>query len=729
MKKAVTALICSAVAICSQPVPSNAQNIEFSDGFGQAEISEDMFSQTSTGYHRDIAGLASVLSCASYNDSTPDGHYINNAYRKLGFDTENDVTLFGYSDAENNADYKSTYDFSEDSLAFSLATREIGDERLLVIALRGTNLNSTSDILHDISIFGTQFCQDFSPSGFLSFFVKVSVGLDLYLGEHTEITESARQNKLKILVTGHSLGGAGANIIGTYFNICSDCPFSYFPDSSINKVYTKKLNIPRENIFTYTFACPNTYYGNPDTVDCDNVINVVNESDIIPQLPDGRKFGQYVYFDSNDSSGFSAHYGHKYTEAVESEIPDGVRYYGGGIDTVLSENILDGNGYNSKLSLLASALSCSAYKGKYSDGYYITSAYKHLGFSKDYISLYGYDSDDRCFSVAFTQTYSVPLLTVTFKGNTGNKDYPSEFLFSNYTEFSDTALNALDEYMSLHPDVKSLQENGDLNLLITGHGIGGAFAQATGSELIESGKFDKDRVFAYTFDCPAVLPESDGNSYPHFFNVLNSSTPESFVPFGTRYGSDLFFTSGEWGERNYDPDVFADAVESEKIDPNYSYKLISLDTNSACTELTKHGKTIPLNECSEYFQYNNSDFLLLSGSDSYTLRVSGNDSEKASFGIKYGKNGKSEEISYKNVNTENRTVEYRIGDGIDSSEMVVLDAEGKPSYLVHTDGTETKYTESKSLKKIPFAVSGAVLLSAVVLVFLGKNTRKKSKNQ
>ena len=347
---------------------SLSETIEFYDGKADVEINEEMFGQNSNGYHKNIAMLASSLSSASYNGDKENGYYINRAYESLGFNIENNVTLFSYEGAENNASYDTDLiDIYGDSLSFSVATREIGDTRLLVIALRGTNLNSTSDILSDISIFGTDFYKDSSPTGFVNFFRKVSVGLSLYLEEHPEITDSADKGKLKILITGHSLGGAGTNLLGAYFNTHEDNNYSGFDgNEAVNIMFSEKLDIPQSDIFVYSFACPNVYYGDPTVTDCDNIINIVNESDLIPQVPSGQKFGQFVYFDTNEDNGLSAHYGHKYVNATDKDIPDGVRYYSGAVDTVLTEDMFyqDSDEYHSNIAEIAVALSSASYNGR-----------------------------------------------------------------------------------------------------------------------------------------------------------------------------------------------------------------------------------------------------------------------------------------------------------------------------------------------------------------------------
>ena len=154
--KFINFMVGTLIAVSLTGLEVRAESIGYGSNSAEVSVTEEMFEQNSNGYHRDIATLSAVLSQCAY-----DGDNLNNAYEKLGFDVENDVTLFGYADQSNNAVYDTSFiDFDEDSQAFSIATREIGDTRLLVVTLRGTNLDSTSDILTDILIFCTPFYED-----------------------------------------------------------------------------------------------------------------------------------------------------------------------------------------------------------------------------------------------------------------------------------------------------------------------------------------------------------------------------------------------------------------------------------------------------------------------------------------------------------------------------------------------------------------------------------------
>ncbi len=723
----------------SSALDSLSETIEFYDGKAEVEINEEMFEQNSNGYHRNIALLASSLSSACYNGDKENGYYINRAYEKLGFDIENDVTLFSYEGAENNASYDTDLiDVYGDSLSFSVATREIGDTRLLVIALRGTNLNSTSDILNDISIFGTNFYKDSSPTGFVNFFRKVSVGLSLYLGEHPEITDSADKGNLKILITGHSLGGAGTNLLGAYFNTYEDNNYSGFDgNETVNTMFSEKLDIPQNDIFVYSFACPNVYYGDPTVTDCDNIINIINESDLIPQVPNGQKFGQFVYFDTNEDNGLSAHYGHKYVNATDKDIPDGVRYYGGAIDTVITEDIFyqDSTEYHSNIAEIAVALSSASYNGKRESGYYINSAYRQLGFTSDNIEIYGYPSDDYSFSFASQKIGQTTLLTVTLKGNSGkndfysqiNKDFSQPFMNDmtnpDYYDFYIRVKNSLDEYISNHSEILNSAQDGKLKVLVSGHSIGGAGASLLGAELNSDDsilKLSQNDIFVYTFGCPNVYDTLSDNICPNIVNIINENDFVTFMPFGARDGKTVAFDNGTFGINCFEPKIYVENL-SETTDNYITYRQITINNPYADFEVSESDKPIE-KENLKILSDDEHTYIFIPSGD-YKIKVSGITDEILELS---DKNQKDFEKSYNNISlTDGKNIEYDIV----KNNMYVTDKNGKPVFVVQTDGTETEYKEESDLKTETLVIAGTCALilssSSAFLIFRKRKTTEK----
>lgn len=707
-------------------IGNSTATVNFGDGSADIAINEEMFEQNSNGYHSDIALLSSVLSQCAYN-----GESLNNAYDKLGFDVENDVTLFGYANEENNADYETDLiNTTDDSLAFSIATTELDNTRLLVITLRGTNLNSTSDILHDISIFGTDFYKDSSPKGFVNFFRKVSVGMSLYLDEHPEITESADNGNLKILITGHSLGGAGTNLLGAYFNTHKDNSYNGFAgNESVNLMYNEKLDIPQNDIFVYSFACPNVYYGDPTVVDCDNIINVINESDLIPQVPDGQKFGQSIYFDTNEENGLSAHYGYKYINAVDTEIPDGVRYYGGAVDTEITEDMFyqDSTEYHKDIAEVAVALSSASYNGRRETGYYINSAYRQLGFTSDNIEIYGYPSEDYSFSIASREIGETTLLTVTLKGNSGkedfynqiDKDFSQPFMNSmtnpDYYDFYIRVKNALDEYISVH-DILNSAQDGKLKVLVSGHSIGGASAMLLGAELNSTDstlKIPEKDIFVYTFGSPCVYDSAV--DCPNVINVMNESDIVTLVPFGTKSGKTVTFDTGDFGMDCYEPKIYTENLpDTEEYN---TYRQITLNNPYADFEVTE--KNIPVNKEDLKILSDDEHTYIYLPSGNYKINFSGNTDEILELSAK-DQNGFSQ--NYQNVViADGKNIEFNV----ENRMMFVNNENGENIMRILNDGTEEKIPKfSHSTPKTSIVVgAGAVLAVAVSAIFIKR--RKK----
>lgn len=704
----------------------SAENINFGDGSADVTINEEMFEQNSNGYHRDIAFLSSVLSQCAYNGQT-----LNNAYKKLGFDTENDVTLFGYADEENNADYDTDLiNTTDDSLAFSLATTELDNTRLLVVTLRGTNLNSTSDILHDISIFGTDFYEDSSPTGFVNFFRKVSVGMSLYLDEHPEITESADNGNLKILITGHSLGGAGTNLLGAYFNTYEDNSYSGFDgNDAVNLMYSEKLDIPQNDIFVYSFACPNVYYGDPTVVDCDNIINVINESDLIPQVPDGNKFGQSIYFDTNEENGLSAHYGYKYINAVDTEIPDGVRYYGGAVDTEITEDMFyqDSAEYHKDIAEVAVALSSASYNGRRETGYYINSAYRQLGFTSDNIEIYGYPSEDYSFSIASREIGETTLLAVTLKGNSGKKDFYDQidkdfsqpFMESmtnpDYYDFYIRVKNALDEYISVH-DILNSAQDGKLKVLVSGHSIGGASAMLLGAGLNSPDsmlKIPEKDIFVYTFGSPCVY--NSAVDCPNVINVMNESDIVTLVPFGTKSGKTVTFDTETFGIDCYEPKIYAENLPD--IADYTTYRQIIFNNPYADFEVTE--KNIPVMKENLKILSDDEHTYIYLPSGNYKINFSGNTDEILELSAK-DQNGFSQ--NYQNVViSDGKNIEFNV----ENRMMFVNNENGENIMRILNDGTEEKITKfSHATPKISVIVGAGAILTITASAILIKRRKK-----
>jgi len=290
-------------------VVSNFQNVTLEyapdntyGGSVQVRWGSALFAQSSNIYNHDLALLAGALSAAAYDGDKANGEYIADAYKKLLFEQKN-VTLYSYPDhalsvtkiGSSRKDNKYYDDgkimdgpkfadnrYNDPGFAFSIASKNMGEWSLIVITLRGTRgiFPPTEDAFSDANIRPVSFLNVEVPAGFNEFYEDVALGLEEYLGRHTGLLNE----KTKVLVTGHSLGGVSANIFAAAFN-----------DTEFCKRWDGKLR--RENVYAYTLAAPKAYRGKPEGT-FDNIFNIVNKADYFPKWPDNKASSLFGLFDS-----------------------------------------------------------------------------------------------------------------------------------------------------------------------------------------------------------------------------------------------------------------------------------------------------------------------------------------------------------------------------------------------------------------------------------------------
>ena len=162
-----------------------------------------------------LAMLCGSLCIDSYH---PD--YLVQAYRDIGIE-KNDIFLYSYKNSpynRKNAKYNGNDFANDDVLAFSIATMPMifnnTDTDIVFVTIRGTLVREeyTNDAfsLCDHDFYGYpawdivwQFEEEFFA------------GLDDYRNEHPELGT----RPMKFVISGHSLGGAAANLIAARLNI------------------------------------------------------------------------------------------------------------------------------------------------------------------------------------------------------------------------------------------------------------------------------------------------------------------------------------------------------------------------------------------------------------------------------------------------------------------------------------------------------------------------------
>lgn len=172
-------------------------DIEFGKYTGH--FSNQYFSSSSTNPNNELAKFAGLLSTGVYHDA--DKPSIRDIYHTLGIPEDNWV---------DNAVNRSR------QLSFSIAEKTIyiNEEEylLLMITARGT---ITEQLRDHFTRADTPFGQYMSYGLIDEFRRNIWGELNAFVETHPEIAAA----KLKVLITGHSLGGAAANLLGAEFNM------------------------------------------------------------------------------------------------------------------------------------------------------------------------------------------------------------------------------------------------------------------------------------------------------------------------------------------------------------------------------------------------------------------------------------------------------------------------------------------------------------------------------
>lgn len=179
----------------------------------------EVFSASSLLYDRDMAFLSGVLSLSA-EDTTGAG--IRNAFGQLGFQTgEEDLWCRNF----------------EGDQAYAIDYADVDDQYVLAIVARGTQ--TWTEGLSDALTQGIHenFYGYTSYSYFYQYEVEIWSGLKEYLDNHSYLYQG--EKPLKIIVTGHSLGGAAANLVAARLTLKND---------------ERLAAVPQEDIYGYTFG-------------------------------------------------------------------------------------------------------------------------------------------------------------------------------------------------------------------------------------------------------------------------------------------------------------------------------------------------------------------------------------------------------------------------------------------------------------------------------------------
>lgn len=186
-------------------------------------------SQSSTVYNNDLA-LICAHQCKKIGDiyDSEDTDNIKNEYKKLGISEDNIYTL---------ADAKESYYFS---LACMQDVMVYGEKyNVLFITARGTC--TTEEGVKDATSRATKEFWDYSAydDSYL-FYNKIQDAIE---GDFLSAHPFLKENNLKVVITGYSLGGSAANLVAAAFDNCLTAPKAWWSDLTT-----------KDDIYCYTFG-------------------------------------------------------------------------------------------------------------------------------------------------------------------------------------------------------------------------------------------------------------------------------------------------------------------------------------------------------------------------------------------------------------------------------------------------------------------------------------------
>ncbi len=294
MKKIIFLLLLTLLSLSSF-----AEKINFSghDTSIPIEWEEKSFGEkTSFEYNHKLARLAAYFSDAAYSHvpESPRENNLLDAYKKIGI-KEADIE-FHYE-----IDYTDAL-WGKDQCAFSISSKKIQSSRglqtLIFVVLRGTPTNA-SEWISNLNVDDVDRIQKKSHIGFAKAASIVHTALISYMLRH-----SINPTDAFLFMTGHSRGAAVANMLSS--------------------ILLEDNFFKPENIYAYTFACPNVTTAEDCCAEKYGFIwNIVNAEDIVPTVPMNRgkwaykKFGHVLAF-SNQTNTEESLYKNNYLPRINS---------------------------------------------------------------------------------------------------------------------------------------------------------------------------------------------------------------------------------------------------------------------------------------------------------------------------------------------------------------------------------------------------------------------------
>lgn len=307
-------------------------NDDYDSGEARVRWGASLFSGDVYEYNNEIAKVSAAVMAAASEGSNDVGQARYLVPALSGALCFEDISLFSYNNYTGGDDSVTIEDFGKgtDDFAFAIAHQSMQDENgefeLVLIVCRGTVTAGESiftDFLGTLTTFFIDsWCGHKTYDSFASYANKVLGGLAIYQKEHGVVFSG----DVRYLVTGHSLGGAAAQLVAA------------------------ELTRGGEVVYAYTFGSLNAIVDDA-TQSCKNVWNIFNYYDDFGPNGNGdvqfgyrpaegdrtvyHKFGNVLVFDRNYEDIFSCDKNYKnhvmpgYYHAVSDGIVDTDAVYEG----------------------------------------------------------------------------------------------------------------------------------------------------------------------------------------------------------------------------------------------------------------------------------------------------------------------------------------------------------------------------------------------------------------
>lgn len=226
-----------------------------------------------------LYNLAMLCGALSLNAYVPD--YLVQAYRDLGVE-KSDIFLYSYPDSPYNRPnaLRNGTKFADDGdLAFSIASMPVPingvETDIVFITARGTSsiFQNPAEVIKDGTSLPDKDFHGYNAWDWIwEFKEDIFAGLEDYHVEHPELGN----RPVTFVVSGHSLGGAAANLVAAELNYCSLDPANWY-----------SRNVETDDIYCFTF-------GSIDSVE-NLLANSLQSLKKIKDIKDYQEFREKIY--------------------------------------------------------------------------------------------------------------------------------------------------------------------------------------------------------------------------------------------------------------------------------------------------------------------------------------------------------------------------------------------------------------------------------------------------